>query len=288
MDRALESLISQYSITDRTDYENSLKEIIQHLALLGLWRSKFFQHAAFYGGSALRIFHGLGRFSEDLDFSLLKSDSSFNLMPYLESIKKELEGFGFEMTVLKKDKKSSTQIESAFIKGNTNKNLILIKAPDSYIGKLHAGKKLKIKLEIDTNPPDKAKYEVKNLLVPIPFQVQLFIKPDLFAGKLHAVICRQWQTRVKGRDFYDYLWYLGNNVSCHLEHLKERLIQTGHWQSRKTLDKDHVVDLLKNRFKEIDFKKAKADVSPFIKDPQELDLWSTDFFLETLQNVKFC
>ena len=288
MDKALESLISLYTISDKTDYENSLKEIIQHIALLGLWRSKFFHHAAFYGGSALRIFHGLRRFSEDLDFSLLESSDTFNLDPHLEAIKKELEGFGFQMTVLKKDKLQKSQIESAFIKGNTIKNLILIEAPESFTGSLHANKKLAIKLEVDTNPPGKASYEVKNLLIPIPFQVQLFSKADLFAGKLHAVICRQWRTRIKGRDFYDFLWYIGNRIPCHLDHLKERMVQTGHWRSQKTLLPADVIQMLKNRFEDIDFDIAKKDISPFIRDPQELDLWSPEFFIETLASIEFC
>jgi predicted nucleotidyltransferase component of viral defense system len=285
MDRALDSLISRYSFETTDDYENALKEIVQHLALLGLWRTKFFQHAAFYGGTALRIFYNLQRFSEDMDFSLLEFSDQFELAPYLEAIKKELESFGFEIEVVKKLKVEPSQIESAFIKGNTIKNLILIKSPQEYLKKLPKNKKLQVKLEVDTNPPPKANYEVKTVLTPIPFQVKLFSQPDLFAGKLHAVLCRQWQTRVKGRDFYDYLWYQGHKIPCHLDHLKERMIQTGHWHRNQAFGKKQLNTLLTEKFNKVNFQAAKMDVSPFIKDQQELALWNKTFFLQTIQSL---
>ncbi len=281
MDNALDSLISRYSIASEDDCENALKEIIQHLALLGLWRAKFFQHAAFYGGTALRIFYDLQRFSEDMDFSLFEPSGRFVLAPYLEAIKKELESFGFEIELAQKAKAEASQIESAFIKGNTIKNLILIKSPEAYLKRLPKNKKLCVKLEIDTNPPPKAAYEVKTLLIPIPFQVKLFCRPDLFAGKVHAILCRQWKNRVKGRDYYDYLWYLGHDIPCHLDHLKERMIQTGHWRKNKEFGKKELIDCLTDKFNSVDFQSAKNDVSPFIKDQQELALWDKEFFLQT-------
>ncbi len=285
IDKALESLVEQYAISEKHDYENALKEVIQHLALLGLWRSKFYEHSAFYGGTALRLFYGLRRFSEDLVFSLIEKLDDFSLAPHLEAIKKELESFGFQMSVEKKEKNITTQIESAFIKGNTVKNLIAIEVPELYTNKIQKNKKLKIKLELDTDPPGKAQYEVKTLLTPIPFQVRLFGLPDLFAGKLHAVLCRQWKTRVKGRDLYDFIWYLGKRVPCRLDHLQERMEQTKHWEADKNLNRNDVVNMLKNRFEKIDFKMAKEDVLPFLKDPNELDLWSSGFFIDVLDQL---
>jgi len=279
MDKALESLISQYTISEVGDYENSLKEVVQYLALLGLWRAKFFEHAAFYGGTALRLFYGLRRFSEDMDFSLLKKSDDFNLPAYLTAIQKELEGFGFEMSVSKKEKRVETQIESAFIKGNTINNLLAISVPESYTTKIQKNKKLKVKIEVDVDPPGNAQYDVETLLTPIPFQVKLFSKPDLFAGKLHAVICRQWKTRIKGRDLYDFLWYLGNKTPCRLEHLQARMTQTENWSTDRKLGHDDVLGMLRDRLKAVNFEAAKEDVAPFIKDPHELDLWSMDFFL---------
>ena len=286
MDKALENLISQYAISDPDDYENSLKEIVQYLALLGLWRVKFFEHAAFYGGTALRLFYGLRRFSEDMDFSMLEKSENFNMPVYLEAIKKELEGFGFQLSVAKKKKRAGTQIESAFIKGNTIKNLLAIRVPEAYTTKIHKNKQLKVKIEVDLDPPGNAQYDVETLLMPIPFQVKLFSKPDLFAGKLHAVICRQWKTRVKGRDLYDFLWYLGNDIPCNLKHLQSRMVQTGHWSEDKELSYDAVLEMLKTRFKSIRFEAAKKDVTPFLKDPHELDLWSMDFFIAAANRLR--
>jgi len=279
MDKVLESLISKYAISAPDDYESALKEIVQYLALLGLWRVKFFEHAAFYGGTALRLFYGLRRFSEDMDFSLLRKTDGFNLSTYLEAIKKELEGFGFQMSVDRKEKGAEAQIESAFIKGNTIKNLLAISVPESYTAKIHRNKQLKVKIEVDVDPPGNAEYDVETLLMPIPFQVKLFSKPDLFAGKLHAVICRQWKTRVKGRDLYDFLWYLGNNIPCRRKHLQSRMVQTGHWPANRELTNDDLLEMLKSRFRAISFEEAKEDVAPFLKDHHELDLWSMDFFL---------
>lgn len=285
-DKALDSLVEKYTIATDDDYENALKEIVQHLALLGLWRSKFYEHAAFYGGTALRLFYGLRRFSEDLDFSLIVPSSSFDLSPHLEAIKKELESFGFQMSVAGKEKNITSQIESAFIKGNTIKNLIAIDVPKSYVDKIHKNKKLKIKLELDTDPPGEAQFEVKTLLNPIPFQVRLFSPADLFAGKLHAVLCRQRKSRVKGRDLYDFVWYLGNQIPCRVAHLKERMIQTNDWTREKNLNREDIVGMLKQKFNSTDLKAAKGDVSPFIKDPQELELWSTEFFLNILDELR--
>ncbi len=192
------------------------------------------------------------------------------------------------MTITKKEKEIISQIESAFIKGNTIKNLIVIDAPESQINKLQKHKKLKVKLEVDIDPPGKADYQVKNLLIPIPFQVKLFHKSDLFAGKLHAVICRKWKLRVKGRDLYDFLWYIGQKIPCHLDHLRERMIQTKHWMPDKELKRDDLVLLLKARFCDINFDNAKEDVLPFLKDPQELDLWSNDFFIQMVDALNVC
>ena len=285
MDNALESLINQYTISEPGDYENSLKEVVQYLALLGLWRAKFFEHAAFYGGTALRLFYGLRRYSEDMDFSLLQKSDDFNLSAYLEAIKRELEGFGFQMSVRRKEKSAGSQIESAFIKGNTINNLLAISVPESYTSKIQKNKKLKVKIEVDVDPPGYAQYDVETLLTPIPFQVKLFSKPDLFAGKLHAVICRQWKNRVKGRDLYDFLWYLGNRIPCRLNHLEARMRQTEHWTADRKLSHDDVLEMLKARFKTIDFDVARADVAPFLGDPHELDLWAMYFFLAAVNKL---
>jgi predicted nucleotidyltransferase component of viral defense system len=265
-----------------------LKEVVQHIALLGLWRSRFFEHAAFYGGTSLRILYGSGRFSEDMDFSLLKKDNSFGLKPYLKSIRTELESFGFDYAIETRHKQNPSNIESAFIKGNTVTNLLTIEVHSKIVRKFHRDQKIKIKFEVDTDPPPKAAYEVKNVLVPIPFQVKVFTRPDLFAGKMHAVLCRQWQSRVKGRDFYDLIWFLGQKVPCHLDHLKERMIQTDHWRRKDSMDRGILIELLNKKFGEIDFEMLRADVRPFIKDLHELDLWSQAFFGDIILQLETC
>lgn len=288
MTHPLDTLLSGYELVSEEDYENALKEIVQYIALLALWRSKFYEHAAFYGGTALRIFYGSRRFSEDIDFSLIEKKTKFSLDRHFSAICSELEAFGFDFTIEAKTKKFVSNIESAFIKGNTVKNLLLIKANPELAGKFPKNKKIKVKFELDIDPPGKAVYEVKTLLTPIPFQVKLFARPDLFAGKLHAVLCREWKQRIKGRDYYDLVWFLGQKIPCHIEHLEQRMIQTGHWQKQDKLNLEILLELLEKRFGQIDFDLAKQDVRPFIKDQQELELWDLDFFIQIIKDMRIC
>lgn len=286
MNQALQSLIDRYHPQTLQDWENTLKEIIQELALLGLWRAKFYQHAAFYGGTALRVFHDLPRFSEDMDFSLLQPDANFDLDPYLEAIRVELASLGFSFEVEKKTKLIQTAINSAFIKGETRVNLLSIGAPEGLSRFLPKPQKIKIKLEVDTNPPSGADYEVKTQLVPIPYQVKIFTLPCLFSGKLHAMLCRNWKSRVKGRDYYDFIWYLGREVPCHLSHLQQRMEQSGHWQTSAKMDLTDLNKLLIERFEHVDFEQAKSDVRPFIQNDDELALWSREFFASLIERVR--
>ncbi len=262
-----------------------MKEIIQHLALLGLWRAKFFEHAAFYGGSALRIFHGSRRFSEDLDFSLMKKDRSFDLAPYAKMIGSELESFGFKVEITSRKKRHS-DIDSAFIKANTLESMFKMQVPDAVSDLVQKDKTLKVKLELDTTPPGGASYESRTLLTPIPFQVELFSPPCLFAGKLHAILCRSWQSRVKGRDFYDFVWFIGNETACDIRHLRLRMIDSGHLNEKAAFGRKELLELLSRKFSSVDFRQAKEDVEPFIKDPDELALWSNNFFNGLLLRLK--
>ncbi len=283
MNPALRSLLERYQPETSADWENALREIVQELALLGLWRSKFFEHAAFYGDTALRIFHGLPRFSEDLDFSLLRPRNDFDLASYLEAVRIELASFGFAFAVEQKVKRAETAMESAFLKGNTRVNLLEIGAPAGV--QFPANQKLKIKLEVDTNPPPDGEDEVQTLLIPIPFQVRLYRLSSLFAGKLHAVLCRKWKSRVKGRDFYDFVWYIGKRVPVHLGHLQQRMEQTGHWDPATDLDEPSLKTLLRERFEAVDFEQAQRDVLPFLSDPDAVSLWGPDFFLGLIQRL---
>ena len=286
MNAALQGMLDRYQPQTLADHENALKEIVQELALLGLWRAKFFEHAAFYGGTALRMFHSLPRFSEDIDFSLLQPDRGFDTAPCLEAVRKELAAFGFSFSVERRAKRVSTAIESAFIKGGTRINLARIGTPDYLRARLPDLQQLRIRIELDTDPPPLAQYEVLTLLTPIPFQVRLFDLPCLFAGKLHAILCRNGKSRVKGRDFYDFVWYLGRQVPCNVRHLQARMTQTGHWQRERKLGIPQLRRLLRQRFGQVDFDQAKRDVRPFIRDDAELELWDTTFFQSLVERVE--
>lgn len=280
MNSAIQEMLNAYNCKGTEEYKNALKEIIQQVALLGLARGNFFSEAAFYGGTALRMFHGLQRFSEDLDFSLLNPAADFNLLPYCEYIKRELAGFGFEVEVQPKEKLIETNIESAFIKGNTLIHLLKIEAVSPPVAGVARNEVLKVKLEVDVNPPEYGSIETKYLLSPIPFSVKIFTLPSLFAGKVHAVLCRNWRSgRIKGRDLYDYVWYLSKKAPLDMKYLESKLRQTDFWQMERPITLEDLVSLLAERFSNIDYTQAKADVMPFISDPRSLELWSADFFM---------
>jgi predicted nucleotidyltransferase component of viral defense system len=275
----VQKMFERYQCRTNEERRDALKEIVQEITLVALERAHFFNHAAFYGGTALRLFHGLERFSEDLDFSLIESDASFNPGAYLQAIRDELAGYGFEMTVEQKQKTALTPIQSAFIKGGTLIHLLKIGSITPPVSGVPQNELLKIKVEIDTDPPPGASYEVKYRLAPIPYSVRLYDTPSLFAGKLRALLYRGWKSRVKGRDFFDYLWYLQNSVPVNAAHFEARMRQTGHWSESREITRDDIVPLLEQRFSSVDFNQIKADILPFIKDTRSLDRWSGDFFI---------
>lgn len=283
---ALIGLIENYQPRSSKDYENAVREIVQEIALLGLWRTSFYQHAAFYGGSALRIFHGLQRFSEDLDFSLLKPEQNFSLKHHLGAIAEELTAWGFEFRAEVIEKTKPSFIESAFLKGGTMINLLQIGAPPEIASRLPKGQLLRIKLEVDLNPPTGATTETLARLLPTPHQVRVYDLPSLFAGKLHAVLCRNWKSRVKGRDFYDFLWYVSRRIPLNIAHLEARMRQSKDWPLEMPLDAKGLSTMLGERFATVNFDQAKDDIAPFLKDSRELILWSAGFFAELIPQIR--
>jgi predicted nucleotidyltransferase component of viral defense system len=287
MNPAIEAMLAKYNCYTRDDYENALKEIIQEIALLGLWRSKFFEHAAFYGGTALRIFYGLDRFSEDLDFSLLQSKSDFSLELYLSAIKEELGGLDFDVEIAERNKNVESNIDSAFIKAGTKEHLIKIDIPKEMVSRIARNDKMKIKLEVDVNPPGGFLTEAKMLLLPAAFSVTMYRQPDIFAGKVHAILHRPWkQGRVKGRDFYDFVYFIARKIPVRLEHLRQRLIQTGSWDADASLTIDDLKEMLRRKFETVDLSLAKTDVMQFLKNPMSVDLWSKAFFLALVDQLE--
>jgi len=286
MHEAVKSLLARYTCRTRDDHLNALREILQELALLGLWRAKFFEHAAFYGGTALRVLHGLDRYSEDLDFSLLRPTPGFSLEEYGAALKREVGSFGFEVTFDRRAKTRATAIESAFLKANTVREMIQIGAGEDLLQGVHPGAHLKIKLEVDTDPPGGFATETRYLLQPIPFPVRVFSLPDLFAGKLHAVLCRKWGTRVKGRDWYDLVWYAGRHPEVHLSHLEQRMRQSGDWKPSTPLDLESLQRLLTDAVTKLDINQARSEVAPFVRDHRALEVWSQDFFASVIARIK--
>ena len=278
MNDAVARMLSKYRRETTEDHVRALREILQEMALLGLWRAKFFEKAAFYGGTALRILYGLDRFSEDLDFSLLRPDPEFDLGRYSKALQLELSAFGFNVEVVQKEKGSGTPIQSAFLKADTLTQLLEVRAGETILGGIPKGKLIKIKLEVDTEPPPGFETEARFLLNPIPFTVRAYALPDLFAGKMHALLCRRWKTRVKGRDWYDFVWFVANHPQLHLAHLRERMIQSGHWQNGKPLTEGAFRKRLGETIETVDLSAAKKEVAPFVAHPEALAVWSPEFF----------
>ena len=285
MNSIMEEMINAYNATTLDERKNAVKEVIQEVVLCGLSRARFFDKAAFYGGTALRIFYGLDRFSEDLDFSLKQPDKNFDLSAYFPMLQKEVAAFGLDLKIEEKEKTMESNIKSAFLKGNTLEHMLMFYANADFSTAVSKKELLKIKFEVDVNPPSGATFEHKYSLRPSPYEVALFDVPSLFAGKIHAVLCRGWKSRVKGRDLYDYVFYLQKGATVNLQHLQQRLIQSGAWEESKQLTLCELKKLLCERFESIDYENAKIDVQDFIKDKSQLNLWSSAFFKSITENL---
>ena len=288
MSMAIEQMLKNYNVENLYDQKNAMKEIMQEIVLCGLSRAGFFQKAAFYGGTALRIFYGLDRFSEDLDFSLEVSDPDFDLASYFPVLEKEVKAFGLNLTVMEKQKTKESNIRSAFLKGNTKEHLLLFYADEKVAGSVARSEAVKIKFEVDVNPPAYATFEHKYRLLPSPYEVNMYDMPSLFAGKIHAVICRAWQSRIKGRDLYDYIFYLSRGTAVNKRHLRERLIQSGYITSDVECTLAEIKEMLCSRFDSIDFVQARQDVEPFIHDTSVLNVWNAEFFKQITESLRAC
>jgi len=283
----IDQMLKKYDTATLEDKKNAIKEILQEIVLAGLSRANFFSKAAFYGGTALRVFHNLDRFSEDLDFSLLVSDPEFSFDTFIPVLRDEVESLGLKLDIEEKVKTQDSNIKSVFLKGNTREHFLLFyPKTDPNLSALHSDEKIKVKFEVDVNPPDFATTEMKFRLLPSPYQVRVYDIPSLFAGKIDAVLRRNWKTRIKGRDFYDYIYFLAMDVPVNINHLKSRLVQSKFIDSSFILNKASLIALLNNRFNIVDFEEAKKDVLPFIKDIKKLDIWSPEFFIDITKNLR--
>jgi hypothetical protein len=223
------------------------------------------------------VLHGLDRFSEDMDFSLLARVDRFDLAPYCGAVEDELLSWGFPATATVKGKTARSAIESAFLKANTRQLLLTIDAGE-VASAIHGRRELRIKLEVDTDPPPGFSTETKFLLQPIPFSVRAYDPQSLFAGKMHAVLCRGWRTRSKGRDWYDLVWYVGRNTPLDLAHLEARMRQSGHYDDKAALDEITFHTMLAQRIENLDIAAARTEVERFLPNPATFEVWSRDFF----------
>lgn len=273
MNEVYQKMLSQYDLSTEQKKRNAIFEVNQQIVLAGLYHGGFFDNAAFYGGTCLRIFHGLQRFSEDMDFSLLKPDDNFDFKKYFKPIIDQFVIVGREVEITKKDKKSFGKVKSAFLKDTT----------DVYDISFRTEKSIKIKIEVDTQPPLEFSTEHKLLLQPYSFMTRCFTLPCLFAGKMHALVFRSWKNRVKGRDWYDFEWYVRNSVPLNFKHLQERIRQF----NGIIVSQDEFLTMLKEKLATTNINQVKQDVMPFLKNPNELNIWSNDYFLQLAQMIKW-
>ena len=272
MNQLYEKMLSAYDQSTDTARRNAIYEVSQQIVLAGLADGGFFDKAAFYGGTCLRIFHGLNRFSEDMDFTLLKEDPSFNFEQYFQPVIDQFALVGRKVEIKKKDKKSFGKVESAFLKDTT----------DVYDISFQTEKSVKVKIEVDTVPPLKFSTEQKLLLQPKSFLTRCVALPDLFAGKMHALVFRAWKSRIKGRDWYDFEWYVRGGIHLDWNHLHERILQF----NGQDMTLEEFKDALRDRLGSADISRVKEDVLPFLNNPGELDIWSNDYFLQLVDSMK--
>ena len=277
--------IAEYNPQNEEETLAAMREIMQEIALAALSRTDFYKKAAFYGGTALRIFHGLDRYSEDLDFSLLETDPKFSLTPYFSAITDEFEALGIRVSIREKDKRIKTPIESAFLKSETIWQELVLEDIVKQHG-ISSNKSIKIKIEIDRVPPLDFETEEKLLVRPFSFYVNCFSLPSLFAGKLHALLFRKWKNRVKGRDWYDMEWYIRKGVPLNISHFLLRARETKDW-NEETINKEQVLELLKDKIHSVSFDSVKDDVRKFIRNDEQLKIWNADYFNDLIQKMKF-
>jgi predicted nucleotidyltransferase component of viral defense system len=268
-----DQMLSRYSIVTDNDRRNAIHEVMQEIALAGLYRGGFFEKAAFYGDTCLRIFHSIPRFSEDMDFSLVSTGKAFRLEDYFPAVILEFQAAGRQVEFIKKEKKKNTTIESVFLKDDS----------EIYDLSFRTNKTIKIKIEIDIDPPLNFNTEQRLLLQPFSFMTRCFSLSDMYAGKMHALLFRNWKSRVKGRDWYDFEWYVRNSVPLDFGHLKTRILQF----NGMNIDRDDFNKMLRERLLKTDIRAVKHDVEPFIKNPRDLDIWSNEYFVQLSERIAF-
>lgn len=270
--------LQKYSIKTPEDKNHALKEILQEIILYALSEAGFFKEAILQGGTSLRIFYNLARFSEDLDFILRKPNPHFKWQPFLRVIEEVCQQYGISLEI--KDKKNNGNIQKMIRKDTSIVNLLNLTFHRSF------KQRLVIKLEIDVNPPANSGYEIKFLDFPLACEAVVQDLPSNFAGKSHALLCRKYE---KGRDWYDFLWYVSKQVPVNFIFLSNALNQNGPWATQKiNVNPKWYINALSEKIKQIDWLKTANDVAAFLNDQDRkmLKLWSTDYFISKVEKLK--
>lgn len=276
--KIIQERLESYRCQSDMEEDHAIREISQEVVLAALSRTDFFKQASFQGGTCLRILYGLNRFSEDLDFILRDPDTAFKLDKYFKPVKQELESFGYDMEIVDRSESMNT-VKKIFLKDNSAGNLLHLK----YLNKKQPMRKVRIKLEVDTNPPSGGHFDLKYHDFPFAYSLTTQDLPTLFAGKLHALLCRAY---VKGRDWYDLIWYLARKTKINFVFLASALEQQGPWKDTKiNTNLDWCMTTLSEKISSLNWIKAKDDVRRFVRtnESASLDVWGKDFFLDRLE-----
>lgn len=282
MNPAVQLMLDRYHCKTLNEQIQAIREILQEVALVGLWRAKFFEHAAFYGGTALRIFYHLDRFSEDLDFTLLTPNVKWNWKPYGEALKHEMASYGFDVSFVEKEKIAHSAIKSAFLKTQTVQELLKIGVHSHLIKSINPETLIRIRVEIDTKPSITYASEQKFLEQPVAISIRCVNEESLFAAKMNAALFRAWKGRVKGRDWYDMVWFIRKKIPLNLELFSKIMGQN------ETMDPSQFLAMAKDRIDRLDVASAIHDCVNFVSDPEAIRRsWNKEFFLHWIENIEF-
>ena len=279
--KLIQDRLDSYDCKSSIEEEHAIREITQEVALAALGRTDFFKAAVFQGGTSLRIFYGLNRFSEDMDFILKQTNRDFTLQPHLQALSDELKAYGYDIEIVDRTC-ADVAVGKAFIKDDSLGKLLRLQ----YAGKSGPFRKIRIKFEVDTNPPHGSGMEIKYVDFPFVSSVTLQDKPSLFAGKLHALLCREY---VKGRDWYDFLWYTSQHTGINYRFLSSALRQQGPWRNKDIdVDLEWCLENLGEKINSVDWAVAREDVRRFVRlsEQPSVELWDRELFLSQLGKIK--
>ncbi len=274
----LAARLREYAPANALEQEHALAEIMQHYVLASLARAGFFSHAAFHGGTCLRILHGMNRFSEDLDFVLKAPDASFDWEPLLARIRRDCADEGIRVDAQGRAAQE-TAVRKVFVKTDSVGQILSLELP--YVR--NRPRTVRIKLEVDTNPPAGATLGTRYLTFPVTAAVTCMDLASGFGSKCHALLCRDY---TKGRDWYDFIWYASRRVTPNLVLLSRALDQQGPWAGQRiTVTRSWLLDALRVRIAAIDWPATADDVARFLmsRDQPGLAAWSSALFLQQLE-----